>query len=81
MMSCVKWTVTLTKVSTCFRGLSEVFLDVVLADIRVLDPDLLWCADQFIVLGPLLICSELEPSCVQTTPRISIKPRGMLVSS
>ena len=48
-----------------------------LADIRVVDPNLLWCANQFIMLGSLHASSELEPSRVQTTPRISVKPRGM----
>ena len=51
-------------------------LDAMLGDIRVVGPDLLWYADQFIVLGPLPDSSEFEPSRVQTIPRISIKPRG-----
>ena len=46
-----------------------------LVDIRVVDPDLLWCVDQFIMLGSIHTASELEPSRVQTIPRISMKPR------
>ena len=48
-----------------------------LVDVRVVDSDLLWCVDQFIALGSLPTSSELEPSCVQTIPRIPVKPRGM----